>query len=249
MPWRVPPRVPGKLGVPQGVPFLILPQEKALSGALPFVSFRFSHRSPRTRANNCNLLENGESHSDPVCTNPVQNFPNYSPRTPCRATRCSPRTFHWFLLRALAGIMSCFEISFLQVQNNRRVSNVPQVHLPSKTKLNKNTLQKLNGPAIRNANRSDSRESIRRKRPIFIMFERFAQITSNLRFTIFSAPNGIRIKRVQFGNPQLMRIFVFLSFLSDRNLFTPSDRCAENTAIARKIERKPEISVEKVKKV
>ena len=27
------------------------------------------------RANNCNLLENGEFHSDPVCTDPVENFP------------------------------------------------------------------------------------------------------------------------------------------------------------------------------
>ena len=26
-------------------------------------------------ANNCNLLENGEFHSDPVCTDPVENFP------------------------------------------------------------------------------------------------------------------------------------------------------------------------------
>ena len=38
VPWRVPPRVPGKLGVPQGVlpgvPFLILSQGKALLGAL-----------------------------------------------------------------------------------------------------------------------------------------------------------------------------------------------------------------------
>ena len=31
----------------------------------------------------------------------------------------------------------------------------------------------------------------------------------------------------------------FLSFLSDRSVFVPSDKCAENTAIAVKIKRKP----------
>ena len=43
----------------------------------------------------------------------------------------------------------------------------------------------LDGPAIRDANRGDSRESIRRKTPIFITFERFARIASNLRFAMF----------------------------------------------------------------
>ena len=44
------------------------------------------------------------------------------------------------------------------------------------------------GPAIRNANRGDSHESIRRQKTIFITCERFARITSNLRFTIFKGP-------------------------------------------------------------
>ena len=46
----------------------------------------------------------------------------------------------------------------------------------------------LDGPAIRNANQGDSRESIRRKNPISITWERFARIASNLRFAIFSPP-------------------------------------------------------------
>ena len=37
-----------------------------------FVFFSFSSR---TRANDCNLLREWEFHSDPVCTDPVQNFP------------------------------------------------------------------------------------------------------------------------------------------------------------------------------
>ena len=40
-----------------------------------FGSLRFSPFSPRTRANSCNLLANREFHSDPICTDPVQNFP------------------------------------------------------------------------------------------------------------------------------------------------------------------------------
>ena len=48
----------------------------------------------------------------------------------------------------------------------------------------------LDGPAIRNANRGDSRESIRRKNLILITFERFARIASNLRFAIFNPPEA-----------------------------------------------------------
>ena len=44
----------------------------------------------------------------------------------------------------------------------------------------------LHGLAIRNANQGDSRESIRRKTPIFITCERFARIASNLRVAIFN---------------------------------------------------------------
>ena len=36
---------------------------------------RSSPHSPRTRANNCNLLENVEFQPDAVCTDPVENFP------------------------------------------------------------------------------------------------------------------------------------------------------------------------------
>ena len=36
-----------------------------------FLSFSVS----RIRENNCNLLENEEFHSNPVCTDPIQNFP------------------------------------------------------------------------------------------------------------------------------------------------------------------------------
>ena len=45
--------------------------------SLRFPSFFcvFFSYSLRRRANDCNLLVNGEFHSDPVCTDPVQNFP------------------------------------------------------------------------------------------------------------------------------------------------------------------------------
>ena len=46
----------------------------------------------------------------------------------------------------------------------------------------------LEGPVIRNENRGDSRESIRRNTLIFITSERFARIALNLRFAIFSPP-------------------------------------------------------------
>ena len=51
----------------------------------------------------------------------------------------------------------------------------------------------LDGPAIRNANRGDSPESTRanrlaEKKTIFITFERFERIASNLRFAILSSP-------------------------------------------------------------
>ena len=46
---------------------------------------------------------------------------------------------------------------------------------------------------------------------------------------------------------------VFLSFLSDRSVFVPSDECAENTAIAlrksRKSQKSSRISKEEVNKV
>ena len=47
----------------------------------------------------------------------------------------------------------------------------------------------LDGPAIRDANRGDSRESICRKKqnPIFIPLERFARIASNLQFAVLNA--------------------------------------------------------------
>ena len=60
----------------------------------------------------------------------------------------------------------------------------------------------LDGPAIRNANRCDSRESIRRETPIFITFERFARIASNLRFEFLAPRSAIRKQGVQLGNPE-----------------------------------------------
>ena len=45
-------------------------------GNLPFF-FAFLRFILEQGANNCNLLENGEFHSDPVCTDPVKNFPIY----------------------------------------------------------------------------------------------------------------------------------------------------------------------------
>ena len=65
----------------------------------------------------------------------------------------------------------------------------------------------LDGLAIRNANRGDSRESIRRKPRIFIMIERFARIASNLRFAVFSPSkrDSQNAVRVQFGNPETIR--------------------------------------------
>ena len=56
----------------------------------------------------------------------------------------------------------------------------------------KRVAQSLDGPPIRNANRGDSRESIRvnrfaekKKKTILITLERFARIASNLRFAVF----------------------------------------------------------------
>ena len=56
----------------------------------------------------------------------------------------------------------------------------------------------LDGPAIRNANRGDSRESIRRKRPILIIFQQFAR-TCDSQF--LATKTAIRQKGVQFRNP------------------------------------------------
>ena len=66
-------------------------------------------------------------------------------------------------------------------------------------------------PVIRNANRGDSRESIRRKKPIFITCERFARIASNLQFAIFSPPppprslSALPKNGVHFGKPETIR--------------------------------------------
>ena len=62
----------------------------------------------------------------------------------------------------------------------------------------------LDGPAIRNANRGDSRESIRRKTSIFIRCERFARIPSNLRFAIFS-PTKRDSQKMGFSSGTLKR--------------------------------------------
>ena len=51
----------------------------------------------------------------------------------------------------------------------------------------------------------DSPESIRRKILIFITFERFEQIASNLWFALFSPQSAIRNKGVQFGKPETIR--------------------------------------------
>ena len=42
--------------------------------------FAFLFFSQRTRANNSNLLQKWEFHSDPVCTDPVQRFPIFGPK-------------------------------------------------------------------------------------------------------------------------------------------------------------------------
>ena len=55
------------------------------------------------------------------------------------------------------------------------------------------------------ARRFATRESIRRKTPIFITCERFARIASNLRFALFSPPKRNSQKEVQFGNPGTIR--------------------------------------------
>ena len=53
--------------------------------------------------------------------------------------------------------------------------------------------------------RIDSRESIRRKTPMFMMSERPARISSNVRFAISSAPKRDSQKSgVEFGNPEIM---------------------------------------------
>ena len=73
------------------------------------------------------------------------------------------------------------------------------------TSWGRGSLSHLDGPAIRSANQGDSRESIRRKMPILIMFERFARIASSLRFATLVPRNAIRKKGIQFGNPETTR--------------------------------------------
>ena len=64
----------------------------------------------------------------------------------------------------------------------------------------------LDGPVIRDADRGDSRESIRRKKNLFSSrLRRFARIDSNLRFASLSPRSGIRKNGVQFGNPETIR--------------------------------------------
>ena len=76
------------------------------------------------------------------------------------------------------------------------------------------THQNLDGPASRNANRGNLRESIRRKTTTFITCERFARIASNPRFAVFSPPRGvIRKKGVQFGKPPDLLFLAVLDFL------------------------------------
>ena len=41
-----------------------------------FAFLHFSLHPPRTRANNSKKLKHGEFHSDPGCTDPVENFPD-----------------------------------------------------------------------------------------------------------------------------------------------------------------------------
>ena len=69
--------------------------------------------------------------------------------------------------------------------------------------------QSLDGLAIRNANRGDSRESIRRKTPVFVTCERFSRIASNLILAVFlnfSPPEARFAKKgVQCGNPETIR--------------------------------------------
>ena len=71
-----------------------------------------------------------------------------------------------------------------------------------KTKLIVLCIAFLDGPAIRNANRGDSRESIR----AILTFERFTRIASNLRFAMFWCPEMRFTKKGgQFRNPQAIR--------------------------------------------
>ena len=54
--------------------------------------------------------------------------------------------------------------------------------------------RRLDGLALRNTNRSDSRESICKKDHVLITSEQFVRIASNLRVAMFSAPNAIFAK-------------------------------------------------------
>ena len=67
-------------------------------------------------------------------------------------------------------------------------------------------LTHLDIPTIRNANRGDSRESMRRTTPYSITCQRFARIASKLRFAIFSPPNRDSQKRgFSSGTPETIR--------------------------------------------
>ena len=65
-------------------------------------------------------------------------------------------------------------------------------------------------PAIRDANRGDSRGSIRRKTPIFRRLSDLRKVASNLRVTIFSAPK--RDSQV-ITLPALQKHFVNIFFV------------------------------------
>ena len=58
----------------------ISPFSSLFCGNLPFLAlfFAFLRFILEQGTNNCNLLEKGEFHSDPVCTDPVENFPTNS---------------------------------------------------------------------------------------------------------------------------------------------------------------------------
>ena len=75
----------------------------------------------------------------------------------------------------------------------------------------------LDGPTMRNANRGDSHEWIRRNTPISITLERFVQIASNLPFASSSPPKSDSQRRGSWGVAKGSSVSWVAKFKGDKN--------------------------------
>ena len=97
----------------------------------------------------------------------------------------SERTMHFTAFRSKQRFLGTHCQKPQEIAGVFQGSRIKTVHLQTQDCYNLSlslSMLSLDGQAIRNANRGSSRKPIRRKAPIFITFERFAGIASNLRF-------------------------------------------------------------------